>query len=141
MLNVSMGFCIRKNMLTNGRIIRKDYKWGAFRDDECLLSWLWCYFISMYTYQNSAYCAFSSVQSLSRVWLFATPWIASRQASLSITNSRSSPRHVHQVSDIIQPSHPLSSPSPLAPNPSQHQSLFQWVNSSHEVAQVLEFQL
>ena len=38
--------------------------------------------------------------------------------------------HVHRVSDAIQPSHPLSSPSPLAPHPSQHQSLFQWVNSS-----------
>ena len=49
--------------------------------------------------------------------------------------------HVHRVSDAIQPSHPLSSPSPLAPNPSQHQSLFQWVNSSHEVAKVLWFQL
>ena len=49
--------------------------------------------------------------------------------------------HVHQVSDAIQPSHPLSSPSPPAPNPSQHQSLFQLVNSSHEVAKVLEFQL
>ena len=48
--------------------------------------------------------------------------------------------HVHQVSDAIQPSHPLSCPSPLAPNPSQHQSLFQWVNSLHEVAKVLEFQ-
>ena len=48
--------------------------------------------------------------------------------------------HVHRVSDAIQPSHPLSSPSPPAPNPSQHQSLFQWVNSSHEVARVLEFQ-
>ena len=48
---------------------------------------------------------------------------------------------VHRVSDAIQPCHPLSSPSPLAPNPSQHQSLFQWVNSSHEVAKVLEFQL
>ena len=42
--------------------------------------------------------------------------------------------HVHWVGDAIQPSHPLSSPSPPAPNPSQHQSLFQWVNSSHEVA-------
>ena len=41
--------------------------------------------------------------------------------------------HVHRVSDAIQPSHPLSSPSPPAPDPSQHQSLFQWVNSSHEV--------
>ena len=49
--------------------------------------------------------------------------------------------HFHLVSDAIQPSHPLSSPSPPAPNPSQHQSLFQWVNSSHEVAKVLEFQL
>ena len=49
--------------------------------------------------------------------------------------------HVHRVSDAIQPSHPLLSPSPPAPNPSQHQSLFQWVNSSHEVAKVLEFQL
>ena len=49
--------------------------------------------------------------------------------------------HVHRVRDAIQPSHPLLSPSPPAPNPSQHQSLFQRVNSSHEVAKVLEFQL
>ena len=46
---------------------------------------------------------------------------------------------VHHVGNAIQRSHPLSSPSPSAPNPSQHQSLFQWVNSSHEVAKVLEF--
>ena len=49
--------------------------------------------------------------------------------------------HAHRVGDAIQPSHPLSSPSPPAPKPSQHQGLFQWVNSSHEVAKVLEFQL
>ena len=49
--------------------------------------------------------------------------------------------HAHWVSDAIQPSHPLSSPSPPAPNPPQHQGLFQWVNSSHEVAKVLELQL
>ena len=49
--------------------------------------------------------------------------------------------HFHQVGDTAQPSHPLSSPSPPTPNPSQHQSLFQCVNSSHEVAKVLEFQL
>ena len=48
--------------------------------------------------------------------------------------------HIHRVSDAIQPSHPLSSPSPPASNPSQHQSLFQWVSSLHEVAKVLEFQ-
>ena len=49
--------------------------------------------------------------------------------------------HAHRVSDAIQPSHPLSSPFPPAPSCSQHQGLFQWVNSSHEVAKVLEFQL
>ena len=48
--------------------------------------------------------------------------------------------HVHRVRDAIQPSHSLSSPSPPATNPSQNQSLSQWVNSSHEVAKVLEFQ-
>ena len=48
--------------------------------------------------------------------------------------------HVHQVGDTIQPSHPLSSPSLPAPNPSQHQGLFQQVNSLHEVSKVLEFQ-
>ena len=47
--------------------------------------------------------------------------------------------HVHWVSDAIQPSQPLLSPSPPVPNPSKHQGLFQWVNSSHEVAKVLEF--
>ena len=49
--------------------------------------------------------------------------------------------HMHLVGDAIQPFHLLSSPSPPTPNPSQHQGLFQWVNSSHEVAKVLEFQL
>ena len=49
--------------------------------------------------------------------------------------------HVRLVGDAIQPSHPLSSPSPPAPNPSQRQGLFQRVNSSHEIAKVLEFQL
>ena len=49
--------------------------------------------------------------------------------------------HMHRVSDAIQPSHHLSSPSPPASNPSQHQILFQWVNISHEVVKVLEFPL
>ena len=49
--------------------------------------------------------------------------------------------HFHQVSDAIQPSHPLSTPSPPTFNLSQHQGLFQWVSSLHQVATVLEFQL
>ena len=85
---------------------------------------------------------FSSVQSLSSVQLFVTPWTTARQASLSITNfPEFRQTHVHRVSDAIQPTHPLSSPSPPAPNPSQHQSLFQWVSSSHQVDKGLEFQL
>ena len=49
--------------------------------------------------------------------------------------------HVHRLGDAIQPSHPLSSSSPPAPNPSQQQGLFQWVSSLHELAKVLAFQL
>ena len=49
--------------------------------------------------------------------------------------------HVHRVGDSTQPSHPLSSPSPPALSLSQHQGLFQWVSSSHQVAKVLELQL
>ena len=49
--------------------------------------------------------------------------------------------HVHWVSDAIQSSHPLSSTSPPNFNLSQHQGLFKWVNSSHQVAKLLEFQL
>ena len=49
--------------------------------------------------------------------------------------------HVHWVGDSIEPSHPLSSPSPPAFNLSEHQGLFTWVSSSHQVAKVLEFQL
>ena len=49
--------------------------------------------------------------------------------------------HVHRVGDAIQPCHPLLSPSPPALNLSQHQGLFKWLSSSHQVAKVLEFQL
>ena len=107
------------------------------------------------------------VQSPSHVWLFATSLTAARQASLysvkSLTQScltlcdpmdcsmpglpvhhqlpELAQTHVHWVADAIQPSHLLSSPFPPAFNLSHHQSLFQWVNSSHQVAKVLEFQL
>ena len=84
---------------------------------------------------------FSSVQSLSRVRLCdpmdcSTPGLPVHHQLPEFTQT-----HVHWVSDAIQPSHPLSSPSPPALNLSQHQGLFQWVSSSHQVAKVLEFQL
>ena len=83
----------------------------------------------------------SSVQSLSCVQLFATPWTAAWQASLSFTNSQNLLTHVHWISDAIQRSHPLLSPSNPALNLSQHQGLFQWVCSVHQVAKVQELQL
>ena len=85
---------------------------------------------------------FSSVQLLSHVWLFVTsmnhsmPGLPVHHQLPEFTQT-----HVHWVNNAIQPSHPLLSPSPPAANPSQHQDLFQWVNSLHPVAKVLEFQL
>ena len=103
---------------------------------ETQMKYRFCFFFLCF------YLTISSVQSLSCVRLLATPWIVAHQASLSITNSPEfTQTHVYLVGDAIQPSYPLSSPSPPAPNPCQHQSLFQWVNSLHEVAKVLEFQL
>ena len=92
-------------------------------------------------YTSFQYSLFSSVQSLSCVWLFVTPWTTACQASLSNTNSQSFQNHVHCVGDAIQVSHSLSSPSPPALNLSQHQGLFKWVSSLHQVAKAREFQL
>ena len=85
---------------------------------------------------------FRSVQSLSCILCFATPWTKSTPG-LSVHQQlrESTQTNVHWVSNAIQPSHPLSSPSPPALNLSQHQSLFNWVSSSHQVAKILEFQL
>ena len=86
---------------------------------------------------------FSSVQLLSRVWLFVTPWTVACQASLSITNSWSLLKLISTES--MMPSnhlilyHPLLLPPSIFPSISI--SIFKWVNSSHQVAKVLEFQL
>ena len=85
--------------------------------------------------------AFSSVQSLSRVWLWdpmdcSTPGFTVLHHLPELVQT-----HVHWVSGAIQPSHALSPPSPLALSLSQHQGLFQWASCSHQVAKVLELQL
>ena len=83
------------------------------------------------------------VWSPSRVWLFATPWTAAHQASVPHRLSEFALVHVHWISDNIQPSHPLSPPSSSSSpvfNLSQHQGLFQWLGSLHQVAKVLELQ-
>ena len=66
----------------------------------------------------------------------STPGLPVHQQLLEFTQT-----HGHWVSDAIQPSHPLSSPSPPTFNLSQHQGLFKWVSSLHQMAKVLEFQL
>ena len=76
----------------------------------------------------------SSAQPLSHVLLFVTPWTAACQASLSQYLPEFAQVHIHWVSDAIQPSHPLSSPSPPTLNLSQHQGLLKWVSSLHQVA-------
>ena len=82
-----------------------------------------------------------SDQSLSRVWLFATPWIAAHQVSLSITNTWSSFR-LTSIESVMPSSHLiLCCPLLLLPPIPPSISLFQWVNSLHQVAKVLEFQL
>ena len=85
---------------------------------------------------------FSSVQSLSHVWLFGTPWTAARQASLSITNSQSLLKLMSIES--VMPSNHLILCCPLLLPPSIFTSIkvfFQWVSSSNQVAKVLELQL
>ena len=85
----------------------------------------------------------SSVQfncSVVSDWLWpmdcSMPCFAVHHQLLELTQT-----HVHWVSDVIQPSHPLSSPTPSTFNLSQHQGLFKWVSFSHQAAKVLEFQL
>ena len=90
-------------------------------------------------YLNVYWLIISSLQLLSRVWLFVTPWTAACQASLSSTNSRSLPK-LMSIESLMPSNHLiLSSPSPPAFNFPQHQGLFQWLSSLHQVAKVLEF--
>ena len=99
-----------------------------------------CWFLVLANIQCGSQFSFSSVAqscpTLCDPMNRSTPGLPVHHQLLEFTQT-----HVHQVRDAIQPSHPLLSPSLPAPNPSQHQSLFQWVNSSHDVAKVLEFQL
>ena len=78
-------------------------------------------------------------QSLSHVRFFVTPWTAVKPGfPVHHQLPKLTQTHVHWVSGAIQPSHPLSSPSPPAFNLPQHQGHFQWVSSLHQVVQVLE---
>ena len=113
-----------------------DAIWEA-RVIESLVNWL---HVSLPIEDKRSSVQFSSVAqsclTLCDPMNCSTPGLPVHHQLLEFTQT-----HLHQVGDVIQPSHPLSSPSPPAPNPSQHQGLFQWVNSSREAAKVLGFQL
>ena len=90
----------------------------------------------MYVYISQFSSVTQSCPTLCDPMNYSTPGLPVHHQLLEFTQT-----HVHQVGDAIQPSLPLSSPSPLAFNLSQHQGLFQGVSSLHQVAKVLEFQL
>ena len=83
------------------------------------------------------------VHSLSHVQLFVTPWTAAHQVSFLVLHylAEFAQTHVHWLSDAIQSSRPLLPPSPPVLNLSQHQGLFQWVGSLHQMDKILELQL
>ena len=91
--------------------------------------------------QTTPWALYRSVQLLSHVWPCdpkdcSMPGLPVHHQLLEFTQT-----HVHWVGDVIQPSHPLLSPSPPAFNLSKHQGLFKWVSSSHQVAKVLAFSI
>ena len=91
----------------------------------------------MYSFSKSIFVVV--IQSLSRVWIFETPWTATRQASLSFTISQSLLKLMSIES--VMPSNHLILCCPLSPfalNLSQHKVLFQWVGSLHHMAKVFE---
>ena len=101
--------------------------------------------LKSYTWSGTSFPQFSSVKFSSVTQSCPTLWNPMNCSMPGLPVHHKLPEftqtQARRVGDAIQPSHPLLSPSPPAPNPSQHQSLFQWVNSSHEVAKILEFQL
>ena len=119
--------------------------WGPIRHSWINAIWLenMCQFLPSNIFLEVGYIQDKSVQFSSVVQLCptpcnpmdcSTPGLPVHHQLLELAQT-----HVHCISDAIQLSHPLSSPSPLTFNPSQHQGLFQWLSSSHQVAKILSF--
>ena len=133
-----MTYCITHGTLLN---LKWQPRWKGNLEENGYIMYGWVPLMFIWNYHNivnQLSVEFSSVVqsclTLCNPMNCSTPGLPVHHQLLEFTQT-----HVHRVSDAIQPSHPLSSPSPPAPNPSQHQSLFQRVNSSHEVAKVWSF--
>ena len=107
---------VSRTLWTLNNICRIKVKWPSWRDElqKQLKNMMVCFVIHI------CFLQFSSVQLLSLVQLFVTPWIAAHKSSLSITTPGVYPNSCPLSRWSIQSSHPLSSPSSPAPNPSQH---------------------
>ena len=125
---------------TKSTVLQFLKKWVA-NTQRIVFCW-WPHLVKQLAYQchrNKHIFLLLSVQSLSHVRPYdpvdcSTPDLPVHHQLPEVTQT-----HAHWVGDAIQPSHPLSSPSPPALNLSQHQGLSQGVSSSHQVAKVLEF--
>ena len=129
-----------KHLLKTALLWHLFHKSNAYICVNLVLHFLFCFTdLFVYSYANY-YSKFSSVAQLCLTLHdpldCSTPGFPVHCQLLELAQT-----HVHPVSDAIQPSHPLSSPYPPAFSLSQHQGLFKWVSSSHQVIKVLEFQL
>ena len=124
---------------------KKDHVYISFPLLLYQITWIYYLIVLVVKSLTQVSVQFSSVQFSSVSKSCLTLWNPMNRSTPGLPVHHQLPEftqtHAHRISDAIQPSHPLSSPSPPATNPSQHQGLFQLVNSSHEVAKVLEFQL
>ena len=115
--------------------------WALREAQESIICWV----IGLQRWKKHCLCSWGGiclvVQLLSPVWFLCNPMDCTMPGSSVLQYLlESAQTHVHWISDAIQPSHPLSSPSP-ALNLSQNQDLFKWISSLHQVAKILEFQL
>ena len=126
---------LEKGKATHSSILAWRIPWTVQAKGSQRVGHDWATFTFIYTH----YIQFCSVAQLCPTLCHSMdcsmPGLHVHHQLLELTQTR-----VHHISDAIQPSHPLSSPSPPAFNLSQHQGLFQWVSSSNQMAKVLEFQ-